>query len=642
MNERGPSKRLRFESETEGGLLDDMTSGQVGPKSPGPEQQGKQKRRLLFEDDKPKDSAFITDDTKRDSPFTSDESKRKVRFEDESAPDGLPLPPHKAKSRLRFEDEDSPGELSPASTEAAPVVPIAPGTSGQHGPKLKQQSDLRQSDKHSAQSEHLHHDGESSPLRHDDEAPAFHQDSDTPPGGTDTGGGSAPSEKTAPELNPQAKKQAAKDKKRVDKSGRKVDKTEAKLDKAQEKLAAQAPPKKPGIVKKLGNKAKFMTWAYVHKKIYQVEHENVGIEAAHKTELAAEGVYRTSSRFIKHRIRTAPARRVRKLTKKSARARANHAYRKLLYDNPELKKKALARFYHKQRLKMQYAKQARQAAKATQQGGIIIAKAAAKLKTIAVVLVKANPKVWLILLLLFLLLVILQSCMALVTSIGSGIGGVAVGTSYLAEDEDIDAVTVLYTEWETDLHYRIIHAERDNPGYDEYRFNIGDISHNPFELVAFLTAVYNDFTYAEVRATLQDIFNEQYNLEFIPEVEIRTRTETRTGTGSWTDSEGNSHSYTYTYTVTVQYEWHILNVVLTSQSFTDVIMPRMNEEQTEHFHVLMLTKGNRQYLQSPFDFNWLPHVSSLYGWRIHPITGQVSRHWGLDIALPEGTPILSG
>ena len=237
---------------------------------------------------------------------------------------------------------------------------------------------------------------------------------------------------------------------------------------------------------------------------------------------------------------------------------------------------------------------------------------------------------------------LLQSCMAMFTAIGGGMGGVVGATSYLAEDADIDDATILYTRLETDLEYRIIHAERDNPDFDEYRFSIGDISHNPLELIAFLTAVYNDFTFAEVQATIYDIFNEQYQLEFTPQVEIRTRIEERTGSGSWTDEDGNTHTYTYIYTVVVEYEWHILYITLTSQSFRDVLLSRMDEEQTQRFNLLMLTHGNRQYLQSPFAFNWLPFVTSFYGYRIHPIHGGRSFHWGLDIGLPEGTEILSG
>ena len=349
MNEqgRGTSKRLRFESEAGGGTTEGTTSGQLGPKStPGLSQKDRYKRRTHFEDEAPPHGVPPTDNSQ-----TPGNPHRRLRFEKEDAPESA-LIQDKPKSRLRFEDEDSPDVLTPEA---------APGTSGQVDPKLKQQSQYKQGDKNSAKAENLRPDNDS-PLRHDDEAPAFRQDSDTPPGGSGTGGGSAPKGKTAPELNPQAKKQAAKDKKLLDKTERKVDKTGAKLDKAKEKLAAQKPINKPGLTKQLGNKAKFATWAYVHKKIHQVEHENVGIEAAHKTELAAEGAYRTSSRFVKRRIRSAPARRVKKFSKRNARAKANHAYQKLLQENPALRKKTLARFYHKQRLKMRYARQANQVA----------------------------------------------------------------------------------------------------------------------------------------------------------------------------------------------------------------------------------------------------------------------------------------
>jgi len=183
----------------------------------------------------------------------------------------------------------------------------------------------------------------------------------------------------------------------------------------------------------------------------------------------------------------------------------------------------------------------------------------------------------------------------MVASIGNGILGVTVGTSYLAEDVDIDEVEIRYTEWETDLQLRINNAERDYSGYDEYRYNVADISHNPYELMAFLTAVYDNFTYSSAVGVLRQIFSEQYTLTFNPEMEIRYRTETRTDSSSWTDEHGNIYTSSYTYTVEVPYEYHILNINLTARSFTQVIFPRMNVEQLERFNIYMITKGNRQY-----------------------------------------------
>jgi len=632
MDERNQSKRLRFTDDTQGDLVEGITSGQLGSKS----ELAKKKRRLLFEDEQSKDSAFMPDTTKRNSSYAADESKRNVCFEDDVAPHGLQSTPHKTKSRLQFKHEDTVSTHTKTNPTAAHLDEHQTQLIDNPDPKLKQKSNSRKNAEHSAKVGHLQ----------DDEVSVLLQDSNV----TVSNGSSnlAPNNKTAKSNNapnaidsssPTVNAMPLQDPKHLAKPKLRVDKAEAKLSKAQDKLTAQKPYKPPGFVRQLGG---FIAWRYAHKKahekIYEVEHENVGTESAHKTELAVEGGIRTTSRIAKRRIRTMPARRVRKLTKKAAHARANHAYQKLLHDNPALKKKALTRFFQKRRLKMQYVKQAKQTAQVAKQGGGIITKVTAKLGKAAIVLVKSNPKVLLVVAIFAVLILILQSCMALVTSVGSSLGGAVVASSYLAEDADIDYVTVRYTEWETNLHYHIIHAERDNPGHDEYRFNIGDISHNPFELVAFLTAVYNDFTYAQARAALYNIFNEQYQLEFISEVEIRTRIEERTG--SWEDEEGNTH--TYTYTVVVEYEWHILNVILTSQSFRDVILSRMDAEQTERFHILMLTKGNRQYLHSPFDFNWLSYVTSLYGYRINPFNGTIERHWGLDIGLPEGTPILSG
>jgi len=575
----------------------------------------------LFEDEQPKDSAFITDETKRNSSFTVNESNRNVRFEDDAALRDLQPTPHKAKNHLRFDDENAVSAHTETNSVMAHFDDQQAQLINSSNPKLKQKSSLRKNAEHSAQAEHLRHD----------EMPALHQNNNV--SSVDN------SVIVSNSSNPIANKKLPKDLKHLEKLKLRVDKADDKLSIAQDKLTAQKPYRPPGFVRQLGG---FIAWRYAHRKthekVYEVEHENVGTEAAHKTELAIEGGIRTTSRFVKRRIRNIPTMRVQRLTQKAAHARANHTYQKLLHDNPALKKKVLARFFQKQRLKMQYVRQAKQATQVTKQGGSLITRITTKLGKTAVVLAKSNPKVLLVVVVFAVLILILQSCMAFVTSVGSSLGGAIIGTSYLAEDVDMDNVTVRYTEWETNLQYRITHAERDNPDYDEYRFNIGDISHNPFELVAFLTAVYNDFTYAQVRATLYEIFNEQYQLEFISEIEMRIRIEERTG--SWTDDVGNTH--TYTYTVVVEYEWHILNIVLTSQSFRDVILSRMDEEQTERFHILMLTKGNRQYLYSPFDFNWLPYITSLYGYRIHPISGAVSRHWGLDIGLPEGTPILSG
>jgi murein DD-endopeptidase MepM/ murein hydrolase activator NlpD len=142
---------------------------------------------------------------------------------------------------------------------------------------------------------------------------------------------------------------------------------------------------------------------------------------------------------------------------------------------------------------------------------------------------------------------------------------------------------------------------------------------------------------------LRGIFAEQYQLSFVPETEIRTRTVTRTGTTTNTDPvTGEVTVDTYEYEDEEEYEWHILNVSLVSRPFSQVISPRMNADQSAHFEVLMQSKGGRQYVDNPFDFNWLPYVTSYYGYRIHPISGDKDYHKGVDIGIAAGTEIHAG
>ncbi len=532
----------------------------------------------------------------------------RLRFESEeqaAATSGQVGPKSKPGTKGRARLEDTPPISEPPG--ASPVEG-APATSGHVGPKSG--GKYRQHSEQARPSERLRREGEPPP-----------------------DGGAAPRD------GPTDKK-AAREGKRFEKSGQRVKKTGAKLGKAKGKLAAQKPPKKPGPTKAIGKAAKFEAWRYAHGKIHQVEHENVGIEAAHKTELAGEKVVRGGTRLIKRRIRTRPARRVRKWEKKNVKARADHTFRQMAQEHPELKKNALSRFFQKQRIKKQYTKQAKQAAK---QGAKAAKKTAVTTEKIAAAVwgfIKRNPKVFLIVVAVFLIIVILQSCMAAMLSIGNGVMGAVGGTSYLAEDADIDRAELAYTEWETDLQLEINNAERTYPNYDEYRYNVADISHNPYELMAFLTAVYDDFLYSDVQGVLQQIFNEQYTLTFTEEIEVRYRTESRTDT--WTDPE-TGEEYSDTYDVEVPYNYYILNISLTARSFSDVVFNRLNAEQRERFQVYMITKGNRQYLQSPFgETNWLPYVTSYYGYRVHPISGAKDYHKAADIAMPQGTDILAG
>ncbi|WP_425755638.1 CD1108 family mobile element protein [Ihubacter sp. rT4E-8] len=365
---------------------------------------------------------------------------------------------------------------------------------------------------------------------------------------------------------------------------------------------------------------------YAHKKIYQAEEENVGVKAAHRTELVGEAGART----LYHRHKTAPYRRVTKLQQKSARANAQLAYRQTLSDHPELKKNLLARMWQKQKLKRRYAKAAREAQK-TGKRAKDAAVTTEKIAASVVNAVKRHPVICGILVLLLLVVFLITSLFSSFSNIGiGGLGSIAAST-YLAEDQDINNAELIYTEWETDLQMEIDRVETDRPGYDEYRYNIGAIEHDPYILMGYLTSAYQNFTYEQIEGVLGQLFNEQYSLTFTEKTEIRYRTETHVDpdTGEETEEE-------------VPYEWHILNVKLTATPLANLVVQRMSAEQKEICEILLQTKGNRQYVKNVFGTNWLPYVTSYYGYRVHPISGEKNYHTGVDIGMAQGTEILAG
>jgi murein DD-endopeptidase MepM/ murein hydrolase activator NlpD len=337
---------------------------------------------------------------------------------------------------------------------------------------------------------------------------------------------------------------------------------------------------------------------------------------------------RAAVRFVKRRIRTRPARHVREWEQKDAKARADLRFRQMAREKPELESNALNRYLQKRRWRKQYEKQAKDAAKKT---GETAVSATEKAGRAAAHFVRKHPAAVLIILLCFLLTSTLHSCISGALTLGNGLAGAIGGASYLAQDEDIDEAELHYREWETDLTLQALNAKTAHPGYDEYRYSIDAAGHYPFAMLAYLTAKHDNFKFAAVQGELLGIFNSQYSLAFTRIVEVRSYTV------RWTDAEGNSHSER------VYYNYYILQTTLTARPFEEVISPMLTtQNERDRYAVYMLTHGNRQYVGSPLPFNWLPYVSSYYGYRVHPISGEKDYHTGADIALPEGTEILAG
>lgn len=120
---------------------------------------------------------------------------------------------------------------------------------------------------------------------------------------------------------------------------------------------------KPGPVKRIGRVASGSVHSFVHGKIFEVEQENVGTEGAHRSELVGETALRHGSRFVRRKVREHPAKVVRKAEARYTKYTADYHFHTTAQEHPELTKNALTRYWQKQRLRRQYRKQAKEAAK---------------------------------------------------------------------------------------------------------------------------------------------------------------------------------------------------------------------------------------------------------------------------------------
>ena len=319
--------------------------------------------------------------------------------------------------------------------------------------------------------------------------------------------------------------------------------------------------------------------AFLHKQVSKHEDDNTGIKAAHSTEKAAENTARaliTGYRYLKLR----PYRAALQAERKAVKANVNALYKRSLHQKPELKNaNVLQKAWHKRKIQREYAKSIRHGGSTGTRGAAAIVKRTARgigNAVIKVVKTFKNVKLLVTVSAIFLILVFIMLGVSACSVMLGGLNTI-IATSYTAADEDIQGAHNYYTALENALASRIANIRNEFPGYDEYRFFLDSIGHDPHELISFLTVLYNSFTQEEVRATLRNLFNQQYILTLTPIVEVRTRTEF--------DSEGNPF--------TVTYNWHILVVTLVNRSIRTVAEETLTPEQFEMFLVLMETQGNR-------------------------------------------------
>lgn len=287
-----------------------------------------------------------------------------------------------------------------------------------------------------------------------------------------------------------------------------------------------------GMAKKAASMAAGTASVYLHGKGHEAEQDNAAVEGSHKAELMAENALR----YTLHRTNRGIHRRGSRLQEDSIEAvqksrlqyeavqEAGKSAGKQAAQMEQEKKRAIRRFWQKQRYKKAY-----QAAKKGEQATQISIQTSqtflVKTKKAVEAVIRRNRSLLgaaVVILLFVLAATSLSSCSAFL----QGGTTTVVGTTYPSTDEDIYAVENAYKVLENALNAQINSMESRHPGYDEYRYQVDEISHNPYHLISYFTAKYGEFTYEQVADEVEEIFRQQYGIS--TESTRETVTETRT------------------------------------------------------------------------------------------------------------------
>ena len=362
------------------------------------------------------------------------------------------------------------------------------------------------------------------------------------------------------------------------------------------KKNAAASGKKGGKPKKPGNLAADALSAKAHQSVRNADQDNnSGVEAAHFTEGSAEGAARAGSRFQYGR-KLRQYKKLERLEKKADKDAVDSIFAERMKSDPQAGSNLFSRWRQKQAIKKEYAaaKAGAAAAENTAAGTAKAAQGTASITEKAFQFVQSHSHIIIGIAAVGLLVLVIAGSVSSCSVLINGGGNVVLGTSYTAEDEDLKGVETDYTKLEDKLRKQIDRIETDHPGYDEYRYNLAEIGHNPYELASLLTVEFENYTRSQVQARLQSIFEAQYELKLEEKVEIRTRKETRVGY-RYNPITGTGH--TYTYQVTVQYEYKILNVTLLNRGVDYVARNSgLTDDQLQRYEVTLECRGNRDDL----------------------------------------------
>lgn len=356
--------------------------------------------------------------------------------------------------------------------------------------------------------------------------------------------------------------------------------------------------------------------------------DNTAVQAVNTSAEAAEaGAHAVDHAIYSKKLK--PDEKAERLQTKSDAANVEAIYQQRMAKHPKEFSNPVSRWQQKKAIRKEYAAARRAeetaanasaAAKEGAAGVKSLGQRLAEFKDKALEYVAEHPQAFLVIGALAILLIIVSSALSSCSAFLPGGSGAVIATTFTANDEDIIGANNDYKALEATLQRKIDNIESSYPGYDEYNYYLDEIGHDPYQLAAYLTVLFEDYTRSEVQATLYTLFELQYELKLEEKVEIRYRTETRTGTRTHTDREtGEVTEEDYEYEVEVPYEYYILNVTLTNKNLGHVITESggMNEDQAERYAILLRTKGNKAYL-----FADDPYVSTSNEYLKYDIPGE--------------------
>lgn len=355
-----------------------------------------------------------------------------------------------------------------------------------------------------------------------------------------------------------------------------------------EKAVISEVSERPSRAKQLVTRSAAMSvTAKAHQAVSEYEDDNVGVQSVQEITKAAETTAYTANHAVYSRKLKAHNKADR-LTEKSDKANVNALYEKFKREHPDASSNVISRWKQRQAIKKEYAaaRAGKDTAKNTAAGVKGTGKAAKTVTEKVSEFCASHSKIVLLVLTGGLLFMIVSSMFSSCGAMFQGGMQTVLGTSFTAKDEEIIGADDDYKALEASLRDEINQIESTHSGYDEYQYELDEINHNPYELAAYLTVKFEDYTRSEVQDTLQWLFEQQYELTLTEEVEIRT------GTTSSTDPETGE-----TTTEEYEYEYYILHVKLVNKGLNQVILNSgLSEDEMERYHVLLQTRGNRPEL----------------------------------------------